>query len=1039
MTMSRLTDAQQLAVDKGNTNIIVSAGAGSGKTTVLKNRVLRILKSGVTIDKLIILTFTNNAAQEMKDRIRKIIGDNPDVANNLELIDSSYITTFDSFASSLVKKYNYLVDIDKNFSIIDSSLISRQMEIFIDEIFEEYYVNNDNFKKLIKDLCVKNDARIRSDIKEIYKKITNVINRREFLENYIDNFYNNDFIDSIFDQFENHLFKLRDEVCELYENLKDETIDEDILIKNDKNIANFLYATNYDELMDSLNFSFERATPKRYTEEAKLIRDKITTIIKSIKKFRIADTKEEINNNYKSTSGYVKVIVDILLNLDDKLNTFKHDNNSYEFFDIAYKAIDIVKNNESVRNELKENTYEIMIDEYQDTNDIQEEFISYISNNNVYMVGDIKQSIYRFRNANPYIFKNKYDTYKDERYGFKIDLMENFRSRSEVVNAINEIFSKIMFDDIGGANYKQEHLMIYGNKEYEKFILNNSYDMEILNYNNDNQKYDSSEAECFIIANDIIKRINDHEQVTYIEKDAMCSRDIDYKDFVILVDKSKNFELLKKILESKNIPAVIDKDVSVKEDAEIYILKNLITLIIQIKDKKHDSEFKHAWISIARSYIGNLSDDEIFDIVTNDTYQDTDIYKKLQEFTSICESIGIVELLELLIEKFDIINKTILDGNIDDKLTKLELFINNAKNLNNIGYDLYSINDYFDELLNGENDIKMSKNISGGNVVTIMTIHGSKGLEYPYVYLPFLDSDFTKVVDTPLFDFSESVGIISPFYSTGYSNTFTYYLNKIIERKETLSEKIRLFYVALTRAKEKLIIINKENLKIESKSDISYANLINAKKLSDLINYLRIPLSSNFTNINLDDVGISKDYNNVKKLDAKLKSSSETIETTKLVINNRVLDNKHFSKTLSKVIDNDIMKRLDFGTYMHYVFEVCDFKDNNIEKLNINDIAKEKLINFLNHEEVRHIKEAGIYKEKEIMFVSDGIKYHGFIDLLLVYKDHADIIDYKLSNVESDEYKVQLMGYKKYIESTLKIKTDIYLYSINKDIFKKIN
>lgn len=1037
--MSSLTDIQKLAVNKKDTNIIVSAGAGSGKTTVLKNRVLRILKSGITIDKLIILTFTNNAAQEMKDRIRKIINDNPNVHNNLELIDASYITTFDSFASSLVKKYNYLVDIDKDFSIVDSSLINRQMDIYIDEIFEDFYENNEEFKKLIKDLCVKNDTKIRSDIKNIYKSITNVIDRREFLSTYIDTYFSDELIEELFSKFEDHLFRLRDEVSSLYEGIKDETIDEEILRLNDQHISNFNYSTTYDELMDSLNFSFERYSAKRYTEEFKAIRDEITNVIKKIKSFKLADSKKEIIDNYKSTINYAKVIVSILIKLDDKLNKFKHDNNSYEFFDIAYKAIDIVKNNESVRASIKNNTYEIMIDEYQDTNDIQEEFISYIANNNVYMVGDIKQSIYRFRNANPYIFKNKYDNYKDGKNGFKIDLMENFRSRFEVVESINNVFDNIMFDDIGGANYKSEHQMEYGNKEYKKFNLNSNYNMEVLNYNNDNNKYDSKEAECFIIANDIIKRINNHEQVTYVEKDQMYSRNIDYKDFVILVDKSKNFDLLKRILESKNIPAIIDKDVSVKEDAEIYILKNLITLIIKVKEKCLDNEFKHAWISIARSYVGNLSDREIFDIVTNNKYQETEIIKTILNITLECDSLGIVELLELLIDRFDIINKTILDGNIDDKLTKLELFINNAKNLNIIGYDLYSINDYFDELLNGDNDIKMSRNSSSGNVVTIMTIHGSKGLEYPYVYLPFLDSDFTKNPDIPLLDFNQSVGIITPYTNEGYANTFTFYLNKIIERKETLSEKIRLFYVALTRAKEKIIVINKENLSIESEVNIPYSKLMNVKKLSDFINYLRTPLSSYFRNINLDDVGISKDYNNSKELELKLNNSNEVIETRELVIDNKVLDNRHFSKTLSKVIDKEFKERLDFGTYMHYVFEVCDFKNNNIDTLNISDEAKDKIKNFLNHEEVRNIKESDIYKEKEIMYVSNGIKYHGFIDLLLVYKDHADIIDYKLSNIESEEYKLQLNGYKDYIENTLKIKTNIYLYSINKDIFKKLD
>ena len=185
--MSNLTVEQQLAVEKKDTNIIVSAGAGSGKTTVLKKRVERILLSGVNINDLIILTFTNNAASEMKERIRKIITDNPDLIEQAELLDSAYITTFDSFAQSLVKKYNYLLNIDKNFSIVDDSIINLEIEKIIDEIFEELYGNNNaDFIKMINDLEVKDDKRIRDAVKLFYKGLTNIINRESFLENYIE-------------------------------------------------------------------------------------------------------------------------------------------------------------------------------------------------------------------------------------------------------------------------------------------------------------------------------------------------------------------------------------------------------------------------------------------------------------------------------------------------------------------------------------------------------------------------------------------------------------------------------------------------------------------------------------------------------------------------------------------------------------------------------------------------------------------------------------------------------------------------------------
>ena len=156
------------------------------------------------------------------------------------------------------------------------------------------------------------------------------------------------------------------------------------------------------------------------------------------------------------------------------------------------------------------------------------------------MVGDIKQSIYRFRNANPYIFKSKYDKYKEGLKGFKIDLNKNFRSRNEVINNINLIFDNIMFDEIGGAKYKEEHEMVFGNKSYNEQQLSD-YNMEILNYKNEKSGFKNDELECFIMAEDILRRVNNKEQVVYLTKDGLKSRDIEFSDIVILVDKGKNF------------------------------------------------------------------------------------------------------------------------------------------------------------------------------------------------------------------------------------------------------------------------------------------------------------------------------------------------------------------------------------------------------------------------------------------------------------------------------------------------------------------
>ena len=181
----------------------------------------------------------------------------------------------------------------------------------------------------------------------------------------------------------------------------------------------------------------------------------------------------------------------------------------FNFIDIARLAIKVVMDNPDVKEELTDTFQEILVDEYQDTSDLQELFISLISKNNVYMVGDIKQSIYRFRNANPYIFKNKYDNYAEGNNGMKIDLVKNFRSRREVLANINEVFNLVMDNLIGGAEYHESHQMVYGNTTYiEEGMTNYDYNFQVLEYElPEDKKYSKEEIEIFTIAKDIKDKI----------------------------------------------------------------------------------------------------------------------------------------------------------------------------------------------------------------------------------------------------------------------------------------------------------------------------------------------------------------------------------------------------------------------------------------------------------------------------------------------------------------------------------------------------
>ncbi len=1030
--MSSLTPEQQLAVDKKGTNIIVSAGAGSGKTTVLQNRVVRELKEGVSIENLILLTFTNNAAKEMKTRIRNALVKEENLKEEVEKIDSAYITTFDSFAQSIVKKYHYLLHIDKQFSIIDNSLLQMEIKKIVDDLFEEYYANEDaDFASLIGNFCVKDDTSIRKSIVDILGVLNNRIDKDEFLNHYLEDAYSDEFIKRTLSLYVDLLFEKRDELLCLFERLEDETNDVEKGAKNASAIANFREATTYDELRDSLSITLAQNRNNLYTEEGAKLKKKFSDEITDFKK-QMQDDEKTLIKHYKETKPYARVLVRILLALDERLNQFKKLHNAYTFTDIAFFAISLVRDYKEVRDEIKANTFEIMIDEYQDTSDIQEAFVSYIENNNVYMVGDIKQSIYRFRNANPYLFKRKYDAYKENMGGFKIDLNKNFRSREEVVNNINLIFNDIMQDEIGGAKYKEEHQMVFGNKTYSSVKENRSYDMEVLHYTNETEEFNEFEIEAFAIARDIENRIKT-EQVVFFNQGEMSLRPAEYHDFTILIDRSSNFELFKKILESQGIPVTIEKDISIKEEDELYLLKNLVILLIKIKEEKYDNEFKHAYLSIARSYLMQMPDEDLFTIITEKTWTETTLFKKCLKIVPYIEATSNAEILNRILDEFDIYKKMILVGDIEERISKLEYFLKNMNQLNEFGLDIYALKDYFDEVLNGDYEMKMSALKSSGNAVLITTIHKSKGLEYSYVYLPDLNHSFQNNGSKKLIQYASSLGFLLPFYENGKGHTYLKEVFKEQERKEELSEKIRLFYVALTRAKEKVIFLTS----FDKKKDY---DLKKAKSLNDLLGVVKYALVPYTREIDLNSLTLTKDYQMVKVTNYKelIKPTTDAYEVSEIHIEEQISDNHHFSKPLSKRMDRDLKERLDFGTTMHAIFEIVDFKNPENSLLSFGEEERKCIQNFLNHKEVKEIKKANIRKEYEIYFTSELGNYHGFIDLLLEYEDHFDIIDYKLSNVNGSEYESQLKGYKDYIESQFGKPVNLYLYSIKKDFFKKV-
>lgn len=1021
--MPNWTKEQKLAIEKEGSNIIVSAGAGSGKTAVLTERVIRKIKNGININELLILTFTEAASKEMKERIRKALREE-NLKEQLDLIDSSYITTFDSYALSIVKKYYYLLNINSNISVADSNIIKIKKEEILDKIFNSLYEKKDSdFYKLLNNFTNKNDKNIRNNIINIYDKIITIPNYNELLNNYFNIYFNEEYINNQINNFNNHLLSKISLIKDLIKTLSVYS-SSDYVEMLKKHLKGLLESKNYDEI--KLNSSVGKfPSLKDAEEEAKIYNEEIKKVVKDINKICIYKNEKEIYDSIVSTKDYIKVIIDIILKLDKELKIYKNKNSIYEFLDIELLAIKILKENKEVCDEIKYSLNEIMIDEYQDTNDIQEEFVSYIANNNVYMVGDIKQSIYRFRNANPYIFKEKYDNYSKHINGFKIDLNKNFRSREEVLDGINKIFSKIMDDEVGGANYIDSHQMIFGNNAYnEEGKSNQNNNLEIYNYLYDkNSGFKKEEYEIFIIANDIKNKVTNGYMV--YDKDNSVFRKANYSDFVILIDKSKNFELYKKIFEYFNIPLSIQKDENLKDSLLLHLLNNLITLVIKINDNEIDDMYKHSLVSVLRSFIFEYSDEEILDIYSKNISNNILINKlKCININSMTSK----DLINYFIDEFNIFEKLIKIGDIDSNLVVIDYIIDKTEELSNIGYTIKDFNNYLINTFENDLDIKFNVNKESNNSVRIMTIHKSKGLEFSICYFPELYNMFNKRELNELFLFDKKYGIITPYYDNGICDLINKYLLKEDYNKEEISERLRLFYVSLTRAKEKMILLSDlsdEILSVENNGIISNEIRLKYKSFNDIILSLKKELKIYSKEIKPN---LSKDYEQNKDLNINIDKNNYDLIVTELEKDETLIEEKSFSKDLVKLNTKEEIENMKFGTYMHYLLETINLKEKNIDY--IPNMYKEKINKFLNSRILNNIEKANIYKEYEFMYENDNNLYHGIIDLMIEHEDYIDIVDYKLKNIQDENYIKQLKGYKKYIENKFNKKVNIYLYSI---------
>ena len=1014
--MPKLTKFQEMAVNSEG-NVIVSAGAGSGKTKVLTERVMRKIREGVKIDEFLILTFTNAAAKEMRDRIKVALNE----ANNLEemnKVDSAHIQTFDAYALYVVKKYGFKIGLPSSINNVPEDVIEVKIKSEINDIFNDYYEKDDEiFKEFIHEYCTKSDDFLTDFVFNFYVYATKQLDFDEFLNTYESKYISNERLEDDLNNF-----------YKFYKNKVDIIKEKIEQLDNDKTIEKFkvyfgpvLLDEGREEFFKNLkhlktgNNGKAPVLPKKSKNDSAndlTIKQEISILRNDLKEI---DFNEDYYYKYdiKNLQKYIPLVIEICKKVRERILNFEKNKGYFTFEDIAHLAYKIVKENTEIREEIKSQIKLIFVDEYQDNSDLQNEFLSLIENNNLFCVGDVKQSIYLFRGANPSNFMKKYEKYKVLDGGTAIELNDNFRSRKEVVYKINDIFAKIMTNNYGGADYAVNHIINPKNGDYESIgQIDGEHGIVILRGSNDKK---SGLTYGSMIIPDIKKRIASHQKV--YDRDERRVRDITYKDFAILSATAEGiFQELEQELSNANLPVNAIYNEKLLEDPSILVVLSILKsarLIANGLNQDNIADFRHYYVSIIRSFLFRYDDNKIYHLINDESYKEDEVFIKLKNFAHLHKDSSLIETYEDALNEFNIIDSLKYLNNPLSYVAKLRIFDEKIKSMNDLNYELDDFIDYLDVLKRSNVEMEVKHDSYSSNSITLTTIHKSKGLEYKIVYLINL-KDQNKKRDTYLINDSYCVSL--PSIACGDRRPIQEKLSQIDIQSKFFEEKMRLLYVALTRAEDTCVLVDRDNVLLSGK-------FVDIKNINGVGGYLAEEIChTDFDESIYASMSLPKEEETPKE-------ENDWINDFKIKEKlNLSFEKGKIKNTASKDLGYDVdPKMLQKGTHMHLLMEEVDFKTKDTSFIK-DKWERDHINKVLNCEIFKNIKDAKIYKEYQFIDLIHG--RNGVIDLLLVFDESAYVVDYKLKHIEDSAYMNQLKVYKDFVESYMKKPCKCYLLSL---------
>ena len=870
-----MTQAQLKAINSDANSILVSAAAGAGKTRVLTNRILRHVQGGTKLSRLLVVTFTEAASAEMKERIAKGL---QELNYPSSLVQNADISTIHAFCRKLVKENYWKIDIDPAFRVGEQAELDEISKRVMRELFEqEYAQGSSDFLDLVEVYGGKmTDVRLDALVRKLHYFMESAPFPRDAAARYA-SFYpkNPDEVwrdgskwveilqNELVSSFDGALHGLQRaiELCNKPggpQKYVDALQADKVMLSN---IAQTIRKTPLVQIYDVVkNVSWARLariTAKDDVDEG--LKEQVKRIRENSVKKRIDSVvsgvffapPSKMADDIVKAAPRVKALLDLVTSYGEKYAEEKRAENILDFSDLEHFAIQILYPHgpeDMTPDETYRSFYEVLVDEYQDSNEVQDLILSAVAKRK-FMVGDVKQSIYRFRRADPSMFMSKFDVYlHDDTENERIDLSHNFRSRPEVLDAVNVIFSKICSKEVGDVPYDESARLVAGHSEYPE--VKNNMQVEILDETDEDDEFGDEEMDASAVISEtrmIAGCIHELMSTRKIYEDGSW-RKCRLSDIVILTRGLSAIagDVLAE-LKAQGIDAVSESNVSFFAQREIKTMRSFLRIV---DNPRQDIDL----IAVLNSPAYDFSSEEMFeissikgicscgaivsghtgkcsacaDVLRIDFGENTcDLYDKLVAYANIrSKASGFLHDLELLRQAsvnlpisrlinliFDISSYPGYVASMpygDVRTANLRLLVQKAAEFEETGRaGLFQFNLYLDRL---ENTNKLSSSAGtqkSSDCVRLMTIHKSKGLEFPIVFVSFLAKQFNEQ------DVRSSV-IMHPKYGIGpyyvdlslrtRANTLARYSLAKLTHYQNMSEEMRCLYVAMTRAKDKLVL-----------------------------------------------------------------------------------------------------------------------------------------------------------------------------------------------------------------------------------------